>query len=117
MRSLVVSRVTLATHLFKRLFTDCHMALLMTSLVSAFDDATNRLRQELDESKPKPSVSGKGFYGYEPGRETEAIDGHNQKVEQYNRVLYDLRSKTKRCDQMIAQYNDQLVRYKACSSR
>ena len=85
--------------------------------LSAFDDATNRLRQELDESKPKPSVSGKGFYGYEPGRETEAIDGHNQKVEQYNRVLYDLRSKTKRCDQMIAQYNDQLERYKACSSR
>jgi hypothetical protein len=30
---LVVPPVTLATRLLQRLFTDCHMALLMTSLV------------------------------------------------------------------------------------
>jgi hypothetical protein len=33
-RSLVVSRVMLATYLFKRLLIDCHVALLMTSLVT-----------------------------------------------------------------------------------
>jgi hypothetical protein len=33
-RSLVISHVMLATYLLKRLLTDCHVALLMTSLVT-----------------------------------------------------------------------------------
>jgi hypothetical protein len=46
-RSLVVSHTMLITCLFKRLFVDCHVALLMNSLVSLFPFASAILNFEL----------------------------------------------------------------------